>query len=138
MSLVKGYPAIQINEYLLIKIYFFLISACVLGTYLGTFNVICPLIIGLCRRKKTRTIAFVGGLILTLSLLFTSFTSQFHQLYISVGVLLPIGSSMTFIASSFILGQYFKRRRELVEVIAHFGAGLGIAFISIFYNNVFR
>ncbi len=36
--------------------------------------------------------------------------------------------------SSLMLGQYFKRRRELVETLATTGVGFGIAIFS----NVFR
>lgn len=114
----------------------FYFAACVLGTYLGVSSLLSPIIVGLCRRKNARPVAFVGGILLSLSLLFTSFASQFHQLYISIGLMFAVGSTSTAMASSFMIGQYFKRRRELVEIITQSGAGIGLLFLSVFYNNV--
>ena len=48
---------------------------------------ISPLTIALCRRKSTRLTAVMGGLITALGCLFTSFASQFHQLFLSYGIL---------------------------------------------------
>ena len=47
-----------------------------------------PLVIGLCRRKSTRLTAVMGGLITALGCLFTSFASQFHQLFFSYGMMI--------------------------------------------------
>ena len=49
---------------------------------------ISPLVIGLCRRKSTRLTAVMGGLITALGCLFTSFASQFHQLFFSYGMMI--------------------------------------------------
>lgn len=44
-----------------------------------------PVIIALCRRKSTRLTAVIGGLVLALGILFTSFATQFHQVALSYG-----------------------------------------------------
>jgi hypothetical protein len=44
-----------------------------------------PITIGMCRRKSTRLTAVVGGLVAALGCLFSSFASQFHQLFLSYG-----------------------------------------------------
>ena len=46
-----------------------------------------PLTIAICRRKSTRLTAVLGGLVAALGLLFTSFASRFHQLFISYGTI---------------------------------------------------
>ena len=46
-----------------------------------------PISISLCKRKSTRLTGVAGGLITALSFLFTSFATQFHQLFLSYGVL---------------------------------------------------
>lgn len=46
-----------------------------------------PIVIALCRRKSTRLTAVIGGLILSLGILFTSFATQFHQVAFSYGKL---------------------------------------------------
>lgn len=47
-----------------------------------------PVTIAFCRRKSTRVTAVVGGLITALGCLFTSFASQFHQLFFSYGTVI--------------------------------------------------
>lgn len=44
-----------------------------------------PVTITLCRRKSTRLLAVIGGLVLTLGCLFTSFAQQYHQVLFSYG-----------------------------------------------------
>ena len=46
-----------------------------------------PLTIGLCRRKSTRLTAVIGGLLTALGCLFTSFATEFHQLFLSYGLI---------------------------------------------------
>ena len=46
-----------------------------------------PLTIGICRRKSTRLTAVMGGLVIALGCLFSSFASQFHQLFLSYGIM---------------------------------------------------
>lgn len=46
---------------------------------------VSPVTITLCRRKSTRLLAVIGGLVLTLGCLFTSFAQQFHQVLFSYG-----------------------------------------------------
>ncbi|KAF6211662.1 hypothetical protein GE061_012175 [Apolygus lucorum] len=93
---------------------------------------VSPVTIAFCRRKSTRLTAVIGGLVTALAVLFTSFASQFHQLFISYGIMLGIGVSMTRDCSTLMVAQYFKRRRELVEIFIVSGSGLGIAVMSIF------
>lgn len=49
---------------------------------------VSPIIIGFCRRKSTRLTAVMGGLVTALGCLFTSFASQFHQLFLSYGFMI--------------------------------------------------
>lgn len=44
-----------------------------------------PVIIAFCRRKSTRLAAVIGGLVLALGILFTSFATLFHQVALSYG-----------------------------------------------------
>jgi len=74
----------------------------------------------------------MGGLITALGCLFTSFASQFHQLFFSYGMMIGIGVAMTRDPATLMIGQYFKRKREFVEIILVSGSGLGIATMSVF------
>ncbi|XP_069174830.1 monocarboxylate transporter 12 isoform X2 [Procambarus clarkii] len=96
---------------------------------------ISPITIAVCRRNSTRLTAVLGGLITALGCLFTSFASQFHQLFFSYGTVVGIGVGMTRDSSTLMVGQYFKRRREFVEIIVVSGSGLGITVMSVFIRG---
>jgi hypothetical protein len=51
----------------------------------GVALLVSPVTIAFCRRKSTRVTAVLGGLVTALGCLFTSFASQFHQLFFSYG-----------------------------------------------------
>ncbi|XP_049272829.1 monocarboxylate transporter 10 isoform X2 [Rhipicephalus sanguineus] len=97
-----------------------------------------PAVVGACRRKSTRLVAVLGGLVAALGCLFSSFASQFHQLFISYGLVLGCGVAMTRDTSMFMVGQYFKKRRELVELLLAAGTGLGVAVVPIFIVECIR
>ena len=62
---------------------------------------------------------------MSLGCLFTSFATQFHQIFISYGVIMAGGISMAQYSFMLMLGQYFKKRRELVEIIIVSSSGAG-------------
>ncbi|XP_047736434.1 monocarboxylate transporter 2 isoform X2 [Hyalella azteca] len=96
---------------------------------------ISPLTIAICRRKSTRLTAVIGGLVTALGCLFTSFARQYHQLFFSYGTVVGIGVGLTRDSSTLMVGQYFKRRREAVEVLVVGGSGLGISAMSAFVRG---
>ena len=49
-----------------------------------------------------------------------------------------IGVGMTRDCSTLMVAQYFKRRRELVEIFIVSGSGLGIAVMSAFIKGMIR
>ncbi|CAG0920204.1 unnamed protein product [Notodromas monacha] len=102
---------------------------------LGVSLLISPVTVGLCRRKSTRLTAVLGGLVTALGCLFTSFATQFHQLFFSYGAVIGIGVGLTRDTSTLMVGQYFKRRREFVEIFVVSGSGLGISLMSVFIQE---
>ncbi|XP_065169406.1 monocarboxylate transporter 12-like isoform X2 [Atheta coriaria] len=96
----------------------------------GVALLISPVTIAFCRRKSTRVTAVMGGLITALGCLFTSFATQFHQLFFSYGTVVGIGVGITRDCSTLMVAQYFKRRREFVEIFIVSGSGLGISIMS--------
>nr|CAH7755842.1 unnamed protein product [Callosobruchus chinensis]CAI5869589.1 unnamed protein product [Callosobruchus analis] len=97
----------------------------------GVALLISPVTIAFCRRKSTRVTAVMGGLITALGCLFTSFATQFHQLFFSYGTVVGIGVGITRDCSTLMVAQYFKRRREFVEIFIVSGSGLGISAMSL-------
>ncbi|GIY34168.1 uncharacterized protein CDAR_9051 [Caerostris darwini] len=107
-----------------------------LSVGLGLF--LSPLIVAFCRRKSTRLTAVFGGLTAALGCLFTSFASQMHQVFLSYGFVMALGLSLARVTSSLMIGQYFKRRRERVEVIVASGTGCGVIIFSYSFAKIIR
>ncbi|XP_014468611.1 PREDICTED: monocarboxylate transporter 10 [Dinoponera quadriceps] len=94
-----------------------------------------PLVVGACRRGNTRLTAVIGGLVLALASLFTSFALQMHQVLLSYGLVLGTGAGLVRETASLVLGNYFRKRREFVEMVVQAGTGVGIALFSVFYKE---
>ena len=97
-----------------------------------------PLTVAICKRKSTRITAVVGGLVISLGCLFTSFASQFHQIIFSYGIVVGVGVSFVRDTATLMVGQYFKRKREGVEMVLVSASGLGLAIMSHFLKTSIR
>ncbi|XP_043254509.1 monocarboxylate transporter 10-like [Colletes gigas] len=94
-----------------------------------------PLVVGACRRGSTRLTAVIGGLVLALASLFTSFAVEVHQVLLSYGLVLGTGAGLVRETAGLVLGHYFRKRREFVEMVVQAGAGVGIVLFSVFYRE---
>ncbi|KAK5641908.1 hypothetical protein RI129_010455 [Pyrocoelia pectoralis] len=94
-----------------------------------------PFVVAASRRKTTRLAAVFGGLIFALACLFASFAVQFHQALLSYGLVLGAGAGIVRESAGLVLGHYFKRRREFVEMVAQAGTGVGMALFSVLYKE---
>ncbi|KAG0219045.1 major facilitator superfamily domain-containing protein [Mortierella sp. GBAus27b] len=77
-----------------------------------------------------RLCTFIGAIIMGVSLVATSFSTQVWQLYIFQGILYGLGASLAFFPSISLPSQWFKRRRGLATGIAVAGGGFGGLVIS--------
>ena len=94
-----------------------------------------PIVTYICRGHSIRLVAVVGGLIMNLAFLFASFGHQLHQVFLSYGLLFGVGCCMVREASSLMVGQYFKDKRELAEMFVLSGPGIGIIIFSLFFRT---
>lgn len=62
---------------------------------------------------------------------------MFLKIFFSCGVA-GVGVSMTRDCSTLMVAQYFKRRREFVEIFIVSGSGLGIAVMSSFIKGAIK
>lgn len=51
--------------------------------------------------------------------------------HLNVGIVVGVGATMVRESSAVMLGHYFKRRRQFVEMITMSGEGVGIALFSV-------
>lgn len=49
----------------------------------------------------------------------------------NAGIVVGVGATMVRESSAVMLGHYFKRRRQFVEMITMSGEGVGIALFSV-------
>ncbi|RWS18000.1 monocarboxylate transporter 12-like protein [Dinothrombium tinctorium] len=57
---------------------------------------------------------------------------------VSYGIIVGIGVSMIRDTAVIMIGQYFKRKREFVEIFVISGSGLGIALMPLFLSHCIR
>lgn len=53
----------------------------------------------------------------------------------SAGIIVGLGVGITRDCSTIMVAQYFKKKREFVEIFVVSGSGCGIICMSIFYKN---
>lgn len=97
-----------------------------------------PLVVALSKRQSLRLLAVLGGIATALGTLFTSFSTQLHQLYLSSGLVGGFGECLVRDTAAAIFGQYFKRKRHQVEMIFLAGYGFGIATIPLVFSYCIR
>lgn len=71
---------------------------------------------------------YIYGLFYFLS--FLSFLNKTHT-WIKIGIVVGVGATMVRESSAVMIGHYFKRRRQFVEMITMSGEGVGIALFSV-------
>lgn len=79
----------------------------------------------LCDRYSCRAVAFVGALLSVLGLFLTSFVQEPTKMYVTYGLLFGVGSSLSFVSSIVVLGDYFHKRLAFVNGLATSGSGVG-------------
>jgi len=81
-------------------------------------------------RYGPRIIIFVMGLITGLSLVLTSQTNAFWQLYITFGLLFSVGTSAIYVIIVTTISKLFDKSRGLALGIGTTGAGLGMVVVA--------
>ncbi|KAF2997564.1 hypothetical protein E8E13_001372 [Curvularia kusanoi] len=84
-------------------------------------------------KGHARLMSFIGCMLITLGLLFTSFSGEFtteqrpvyYQVLLSQGVLSGLGMSLLLVPSTAIVPTYFTQNRALAVGLANTGASLG-------------
>ena len=81
---------IRERSFITIRSYFcmFFFAGCLAAFSFSFSLVLSPLVMAFCRRRSTRLAAVIGGLVLSLGVLFTSFATKFYQLFFSYGTVI--------------------------------------------------
>ncbi|CAH1639149.1 unnamed protein product [Spodoptera littoralis] len=91
------------------------------------------------RRRSPRLVALLGGLLLPLACLFTSFATQLHQTLLSYGVVLGVGCGFVRESAGLVLGAYF-RDEDSLKLGWRLGlqAVTGVLVLAFFLSAVYR
>ncbi|XP_066294445.1 monocarboxylate transporter 13-like [Branchiostoma lanceolatum] len=104
------------------------ISVCLGLTFGGTL-----LGVMLSARFGFRPVAMAGGVLAAVGCILTYFSTSIVHLYITVGVMAGLGSSLAMFPSLSLVGKYFDKKRAIANGIAFAGVGVGnIAFPPLF------
>ena len=76
-------------------------------------------------------VAFTGGLIIAVSYVLASLSTEIWHLFITLGLMAGFGYSMSFLAGVSVVSQWFTTRRGLAVGMAVAGAGLGQFAVSL-------
>ncbi|GFO28295.1 monocarboxylate transporter 8 [Plakobranchus ocellatus] len=97
-----------------------------------------PVVTVVCRRKSPRLLGVIGGLVCALGCLFLAFSTQHVQLFISYCLVTSAGSGLTLATANIMVGRYFRRRRELAEMVLVAGSGFGAAGMTALMSELFK
>lgn len=113
------------------------------GVWLGSIGIgvslmFSPVITTICRRKSPRLYGVIGGLIVSLGILFMSFAKEMDHLFISYCVVIGVGSGITLSTANIMIGRYFRARREFAEMIMLSGTGAGAALLAFVIDELIK
>ncbi|ELT92539.1 hypothetical protein CAPTEDRAFT_219362 [Capitella teleta] len=93
-----------------------------------------PLASMLCERFGCRAVAFVGGLIFSVGLMISAFSTSLLFMLFSFGLLSGFGGVLVFTPAYIIVGQYFDKRKGTAMGLATIGSGLGNVVLAPLIN----
>ncbi|XP_062607738.1 monocarboxylate transporter 13-like isoform X1 [Saccostrea cucullata] len=101
------------------------ITSLPLSTFIGLLSISGPIASLIINKWSCRVGMVVGGLIVSLSLLVTSFMPNIILVFFSLGIFGGIGIGITFTPSIVVLGYNFEMKRNFASGIAVSGIGIG-------------
>lgn len=75
-------------------------------------------------------IVLAGGVLMGIGYFLASFSTELWHLYLTQGLLVGVGYSLSFVAGISVVGQWFSRRRGLALGLAVAGSGVGQVALS--------
>ncbi|KAI5456638.1 major facilitator superfamily domain-containing protein [Mariannaea sp. PMI_226] len=106
-----------------------------------------PFVVAWSKRFSPRKVSFLGGIIFGLSMILASFGQQLWHFVLTQGLLLGIGTSLSYMTSVTVAPTWFSARRGLALGIILSGTGIGglvwapaltASINSIGYRNTLR
>ena len=103
----------------------FCYTAWVASISFGLTFVFSPLSSFLCKRFGCKAVTTLGGILVGVGLLLSSFVDSIFRMYVTYSFLFGLGSSMCYVSSVLVLSGYFSKNLVVANGIALAGAGVG-------------
>ncbi|KAJ5804976.1 hypothetical protein N7474_010863 [Penicillium riverlandense] len=104
------------------------------GLSISMAFVISPLSTYMVHTYGIRPVTTIGGVLIAVSLICTSFVHQNWQLFLSQGICFGLGMGFAFVGSVGVVSHWFHKRRSLVNGIVAAGSGIGGLTYSLAVN----
>ena len=91
----------------------------------GLTFVLSPLSCFLCKRFGCKAVTVLGGILVGIGLLLSSFVDNIFRMYVTYSFLFGMGSSMCYVSSVLVLSGYFSKNLVVANGIGLAGAGVG-------------
>lgn len=119
------YKIKTVADYLLIIRSLFCPAAWVASISFGLTFVFSPLSSSLCKRFGCKAVTTLGGILVGVGLLLSSFVNSIFRMYVTYSFLFGLGSSMCYVSSVLVLSGYFSKNLVVANGIGLAGAGVG-------------
>ncbi|TFY53571.1 hypothetical protein EVJ58_g9380 [Rhodofomes roseus] len=82
-----------------------------------------------------RVLMIVGTFLMVFSLMMTSLSTKYYEIFLSLGVVFGLGSGCVFVPGVAIVSTYFNKRRGLAVGITTSGSSIGtVVYLSVFHQ----
>lgn len=116
-------------------------AAWVASISFGLTFVFSPLSSSLCKRFGCKAVTTLGGILVGVGLLLSSYVDSIFRMYVTYSFLFGLGSSMCYVSSVLVLSGYFSKNLVVANGIGLAGAGVGtISFapaLSLLLDNYY-
>jgi len=100
-------------------------TAWVASISFGLTFVFSPLSSSLCKKFGCKAVTTLGGILVGMGLLLSSFVDTIFRMYVTYSFLFGLGSSMCYVSSVLVISGYFNKKLVLANGIGLAGAGVG-------------
>lgn len=100
-------------------------AAWVASISFGLTFVFSPLSSSLCKRFGCKAVTTLGGILVGVGLLLSSYVDSIFRMYVTYSFLFGLGSSMCYVSSVLVLSGYFSKNLVVANGIGLAGAGVG-------------
>ena len=103
----------------------FLSTAWVASISFGFTFMFSPLSSSLCKKFGCRVVTILGGTLVGIGLLLSSFVDSILRMYVTYSLLFGLGSSLCYMSSILVISGYFNKNLVLANGIGLAGSGVG-------------